>query len=159
MKKQKKPVNRLNETMVREVRVNYVATSTKQFKFNSPETVADFVRSVLVDNSREHFFALFLNAANVVVGYSLVALGSSNHANVHLREILQRALIVGSVSIVVSHNHPSNDITPSTQDAAITKAIREGCSTIGLSLLDHVVVTEKAYFSFRESRPELFNDQ
>ena len=90
----------IKDCFVREVRVNYVATTTEQFKISGPEDIAAFSRSVLLDNSREQFIAIYLDGSHTVAAYSLISIGSANCTTMHPREVFQRAVLVVAVSLV-----------------------------------------------------------
>lgn len=90
-----------------------------------PENVASFFRSVAVDNSREQFMAMYLDASHCVISYSLIAIGSAVQVSVTAPEIFQRALLVGAVALAVAHNHPSNRLEPSDQDIAVTTGLKK----------------------------------
>lgn len=131
-----------HDTYIREVRVTYHSTDTRFFSITQPEEAAAFIRTVLVDNSREHFVALYLNAVNRVTAYSLVATGTANSCVVHAREVLQRAILCGAVSLIVAHNHPSGNTSPSDADLKLTKQIKEACEIIGIPLLAHLIIND-----------------
>ncbi len=146
------------DNLLREVVVNYSTKSTQRFHFKKPEQVAEFARSLLVDNSREHFIALYLNTRHVVIGYSLLAIGSANMVTVHPREVYQRALLAGAFALIVAHNHPSNELEPSQTDCKMTELISNGSKLLGLNLLDHVIIAGDRHYSFRKAQPHLFED-
>ncbi|MEJ7595912.1 MAG: JAB domain-containing protein, partial [Planctomycetaceae bacterium] len=133
-----------------EARVNYLHCDHVMFKITGPTDVANFVRSILTDNSREHFVALYLNASHQVAAYSIVSIGSANSAPVAPREVFQRAVLTGAISIVVAHNHPSDSTEPSTEDRAVTKRLRDAGQLLGIKVLDHLIVTDSAYLSLKD---------
>ena len=140
----------IQDTFIREARVNYLHCDHVMFKITGPDDVANFVRSILTDNSREHFVALYLNASHHVAAYSIVSIGSANSAPVAPREVFQRAVLTGAISIVVAHNHPSDSTEPSTEDRAVTKRLRDAGHLLGIKVLDHLIVTDSAYLSLKE---------
>ena len=140
----------IQDTFIREARVNYLHCDHVMFKITGPGDVANFVRSILTDNSREHFVALYLNASHQVAAYSIVSIGSANSAPVAPREVFQRAVLTGAISIVVAHNHPSDSTEPSTEDRAVTKRLRDAGQLLGIKVLDHLIVTDSAYLSLKE---------
>ncbi|MEJ7590658.1 MAG: JAB domain-containing protein [Planctomycetaceae bacterium] len=89
-------VARYTDTFIREVRATYQQTTSRPFAIKGPDDVADFVRSILTDNSREHFVALYLDGAHQVVSYSIISIGTANASIVHPREVFQRAILVGA---------------------------------------------------------------
>lgn len=134
-------------TYLREVAVRYSGQRRKGFAVRGPEGVATFVRSILKDNAREHFVALYLDGAHQVIGYSIVSIGTANSATVHPRETLQPALLLGATALVVAHNHPSGQLEPSCDDREVTDRLRSACELLGLKMLDHVILTEDGHLS------------
>ena len=98
----------------------------------------------------EEVHVLYLNMANRVLGISNIAKGGINRSIVDVRIILQTALKVSASAIILSHNHPSGNLTPSNDDLEMTKMIKKGCEAVGLQLLDHVIMTEEKYSSFAD---------
>ncbi|MDZ4851053.1 MAG: JAB domain-containing protein [Pirellulaceae bacterium] len=82
---------------------------------------------------------------------SIVSIGSANQAAVTPREIFQRAILSGATAITISHNHPSGDTTPSEADVAVTKRLKECGLILGITVLDHVIVTDTSHYSLRET--------
>lgn len=135
------------DTFIREVRATYHATGTKPFPITGPADTATFIRSVLTDNSREHFVAIYLDGAHQVVSYAMIAIGTANSCPVHPREIFQRAVLCGAVALIVAHNHPSGNLTPSKKDLAVTKRLRQGSELLGIRLLDHLILSDLEHHS------------
>ena len=140
----------MQDTFIREARVNYLHCEHAMFKISSPADAANFVRSILTDNSREHFVALYLNGQHQVAAYSIVSIGTANQAPVSPREVFQRAVLTGAISIVVAHNHPSESTVPSHEDRAVTTRLQEAGELLGIKVLDHVIVTNSAFLSMKE---------
>ena len=120
------------------------------FKIVSAADVAIFVRSILTDNSREHFVAMYLDSLHQVAAYSIVSIGTANMAPVAPREVFQRAILSGAIAIVVAHNHPSGSPHPSDEDRAVTKRLHESGNLLGIRLLDHVIVADVSHYSFKK---------
>ena len=136
---------------VREVTIKYIGPRRKAVKIAGPDDAAKFICSVLRDEAREHFVALYLDGAHRVVSYSIVSTGSANSTPVHPREVFQSAIVSGAGALVVGHNHPSGDLQPSDADFDVTKRLAEAGKLLGVQLLDHVIVAGGAYFSFQEA--------
>jgi len=133
---------RYTDTFIREVRATYQPTSTPLFAIKGPDDVANFVRSILTDNSREHFVALYLDGAHQVTSYSIVSIGTANASMVHPREVFQRAILAGAVSIIIAHNHPSGVLTPSDEDHKVTQRLKDAGDILGIKLLDHIIISD-----------------
>jgi len=136
-----------DDHFIREVRVQYQYSQQERFLIGSAEDVARFVRSHLVDNSREQLFALYLDTKHAVVSYSLISIGTANSTVVHPREVFQRAVLAGATAVIVAHNHPSGSCQPSEADRLITKRLREAGEVLGIPLLDHVIVTDDSFYA------------
>ena len=112
---------------------------------SSAKAVADLISSVLAmesefDQEREHFWTIGLNAKNRVQFIDLVSLGSLTGSLIHPRETFRLAVSRGVASILVAHNHPSGDPTPSRDDIAVTGRLKSAGDILGIQLLDHVII-------------------
>jgi len=116
-----------------------------------PETVFDLTRDIRAAN-REHFVGFYLNSRNQVLRREIISIGSLNASIVHPREVYQPAIAVSAASLILAHNHPSGDPTPSEEDLAITRRLVEAGRILGIDVLDHVVVAKDAYTSFKERK-------
>jgi DNA repair protein RadC len=105
----------------------------------------------LRDRERERFVALCLNARNELVREFVVSVGSLNASIVHPREVYKPALATSSAAIVIAHNHPSGDPSPSREDREVTRALAEAGRLLDVPLHDHVIIGADAYFSFRDA--------
>ncbi|MFO0941566.1 MAG: JAB domain-containing protein [Pirellulales bacterium] len=149
MKRTKKQLN-WNDNCIREVRVNYLTTEKPKVQISGPSDIAEFVRSVLVDNSREQFFALYLEAKHNIAAFAIITIGTANQSLIHPREVFQRAILVGATSLAVAHNHPSGNTEPSKEDLSVTLRLKKAGVILGIELLDHVIVTDTGYTSLCE---------
>jgi DNA repair protein RadC len=116
-----------------------------------PGDVVEVARRLIGADISEVILAFFFDARQRVTGHCEVARGTLNAARLTPRDILVRALAVNAASVAVAHNHPSGSETPSRADRQVTAVIREACSLVGIPLLDHVIVTDAAHYSFRET--------
>jgi len=116
-----------------------------------PESVYELCRDIRAAN-REHFVGFYLNSRNQVLRREIISIGSLNASIVHPREVFAPAIAVSAASLVLAHNHPSGDPTPSEEDLAITRRLLEAGRIIGIDVLDHVVVARESYASFKERR-------
>lgn len=136
------------ETVFREVNISY-SRKRKTPNMGSPEGVVRWLRSVAPNNSQEHVIALYLDAAHQPIGFSVVSTGIQNSCPVHPREIFQRAIALGAHSLILAHNHPSGDCSPSKDDDQITKQIGEAGKVLGIKLLDHIIISDDSHYSFQ----------
>lgn len=98
---------------------------------------------------KEHFVAFYLDARNALIHRETVSIGTLTASLVHPREVFGPAVERRAAAVIVSHNHPSGDLRPSPQDRETTRRIARAGRILGIPLIDHVVVTQDAYFSFR----------
>ena len=114
------------------------------------EKVVEYCRSLTAHRDIEEFRALYLDTKNRLIRDELLQSGTVNHTPVYPRQVCVRALEVAAAALVVLHNHPSNDPTPSRADVEMTARLRDALKTIDVDLHDHIVVAPAASFSFRE---------
>lgn len=101
--------------------------------------------------SNSGFWILLLNNANQVLGFSETGIGTVKSVDVNFTEICQLAILSNAVGVVVSHNHPSGKLFPSSQDLKLTKRIQKGLDLFNIKLLDHLIITTESYYSFSDN--------
>jgi DNA repair protein RadC len=111
-----------------------------------------FSHADTIDPDKEHFYVMHLDTRRHILLVELVALGVLNHVIIHPRETFRRAVIAGSASLIVGHNHPSGDVTPSDVDITVTRRLFQAGDILQIPLLDHLVFTETQYYSFRDNK-------
>lgn len=99
---------------------------------------------------REHFLVLALDGKNRLLGVETISVGTLTASLVHPREVMKGLLLANAAAFIVAHNHPSGDPTPSAEDVAITKRVKDCAELFGIRLLDHVVVGFERYVSFSD---------
>ena len=121
------------------------------------EDVARIFHAILaaehpLEREKEHFWCLIMDAKNRIKSIELISLGSMTAAIVHPRELFRRAIIEGAGALIIGHNHPSGDATPSREDIELTKRLREAGDILGIKLLDHIVIgnNDGPYMSLAE---------
>jgi len=120
-------------------------------------TVAEFLRNRVEDLDREHVFVLMLNRLRRLLAFSLVSIGTLDKAIAEPREIFRAAILSNAYSIVVVHNHPTGDPSPSDEDIQITRRLIDAGHILGIQVLDHVVLAgDGSYTSIRELCPGFF---
>ena len=113
------------------------------------EDVYNLVKDELVNSDREMFLSVMLTSKNHLIGVETVSLGSINASIITPRDVFKSAILANAVSVILCHNHPSGDLTPSMQDIEITKRLIEVGELVGVKVLDHLVVSDKGYRSLR----------
>ena len=116
---------------------------------DSPRAIVDQL-SDLRKKKKEYFIALYLNARNQLIHRDTVSVGTLTASLVHPREVMQPAISHFASSVIVAHNHPSNSLEPSKEDIVLTENLVRAGKILDIALLDHVIVTERDYFSFKQ---------
>jgi DNA repair protein RadC len=117
---------------------------------NDSSAAADFIRKHIEDFSKEHFFVLNLDVRNRIIDVELISKGTLTASLVHPRETFESAIRKHSACIIVAHNHPSGDITPSEEDIRITRRLKDAGKILGIELLDHLILTKDKICSLKE---------
>lgn len=142
-------------THIQEVEIVYknnVPKSQRQ-KITSSSTAADIFRSTMAEHIEynEGFYILLLNNSNDVLGISKISEGGPTGCTVDIVMILQRAILAHSKAIILAHNHPSGQLTPSQVDKNITKKIKTASELLDIRTLDHLIITNESYLSFADT--------
>ena len=105
-----------------------------------PDDVATILQSYLRGREREHFVVIALNTRNKIIGIHTVSIGSLDTSIVHPREVFKFAILANASSVILGHNHPSGDTTPSPEDIDITHRLVKAGELLGIEVLDHLIV-------------------
>ena len=122
-----------------------------QLKMEKPSTIADYYMEQLRHAKEEQLVCAFFDSKCVFLGDAVVSKGSVNYAFASPREIFRYAFDYEAVMIILLHNHPSGDPMPSEDDIRITKRIEKGAGILELKLVDHIIIGDNTYFSFKEN--------
>lgn len=115
-----------------------------------PEDVADYAAPRLRYENREHMCAMLLNVKNHIIAWETISIGSLDASVVHPREVFKPAIIKGAASIILVHNHPSGDPTPSKEDLEVTARMVQVGKIMNISVLDHIIVGGDKFVSLKE---------
>lgn len=124
--------------------------SQARYSITSSRDAYNLMFPVMVDLDHEEFWCVMMNNANVVTDRILISSGGMTETSVDVRMIMRRAIICKACAIIISHNHPSGNTTPSMQDRKITERIKRASELIGIKLLDHIIVASSGYYSFAD---------
>lgn len=125
-------------------------------KVDTPEKVFDLwfepvANAPQFDPEKEHFVMFALNTRNRVKGWQIVTQGIIDAALIHPREVFRPAIVMAASAVIVAHNHPSGDTSPSAEDLKITRQLVDAGAIIGIHCLDHVIIGNPGFLSLRES--------
>ena len=128
-------------------------TDLEQVKISNSENAADFIRQFYSDDIEiyESFFILLLNRANKVIGYAKISQGGVCGTVVDKKILLKYVIDSLASGVIIAHNHPSGNTSPSDADIRITKDIKELCKLVDSTLMDHVILTADSFYSFADN--------
>src|SRR3990172_10475472 len=134
----------------------HVTSATK--RINEPKDIAHIIKPLLWDADREHCLVIMLNGKTRITAINTVSIGTLTSSLVHPREVFKPAILTNAASIILAHNHPSGDPTPSEDDLTITKRLKEAGELLGISVLDHIIIGY-SYFSTESYKEYHFEDK
>ncbi len=123
-----------------------------QKKVGKPADVFKLLKPLIGDKKKEHFVLLSLDTKNNIISLDTISIGSLNVSLAHPREIFQAAIKNSAATIILAHNHPSGDSTPSDNDLKITKRLLEISKLLGIRLVDHIIIGHNEYYSFSSEK-------
>ena len=127
------------------------ADPQKKAKLSSPEACVNYLMPRMRYEQQEKFFVLLLDSKNQLLKCQQVSEGTLNASVVHPREVFAPAMLHRAACVLAAHNHPSGDPAPSIEDRKLTQALEATGTVMGIPLLDHIIIGDGRYFSFREN--------
>ena len=144
-------VKAIQISCISELAKRLAKTSAQELlSFQNPESVARYYMEDLRHEQQEHMKLLMLNTKSKLIGETDISKGTVNASLITPRELFIEALQKNAVSIIIMHNHPSGDPTPSREDQLTTRRIKEAGALIGIDLLDHIIIGNNCFISFRK---------
>ena len=121
-----------------------------KIKIDHPSQVYQLVKDELQHEKREHFIVILLDIKGCVICHQVVAIGTLSNALVHPREVFYPAIRHKAANLILVHNHPSGDLTPSPQDYEVTRQLIEVGQIMGMPISDHLIISERGFLSMRQ---------
>lgn len=118
-------------------------------KISNPADAVAFVQAKIAGNKDEAFLVIYLNTKNRILGYETIQEGTVNQAVVYPRKVIEGALRRSATGVILAHNHPSGETSPSSHDIRLTREVAKAAETMDIAVLDHIVVGAKEFFSFK----------
>jgi DNA repair protein RadC len=145
----KEPAKRIDIVTLRMVREATILYSPRRLQ--SPNDAASLARGFLEESDREKFIVICLSTKNEPCCINITSIGSLNSSIVHPREVFKTALLSNAASVILAHNHPSGETTPSHEDIETTNRLVEAGRILGIQVMDHIIIgSENRYLSFKE---------
>jgi len=129
-----------------------MSNALQHLKFDSPGTVAGYYMEQMRHLEKEYCYITFLNTKADLIRDMCLSIGTINASLVSTREIFKEALRVNAAYVLLLHNHPSGDPTPSAEDIKLTKKVQEASAFLEIPLIDHIIIGDNTYTSFKEKR-------
>ena len=126
-------------------------TDINSVKLNNSKTIFEYFKYIFENEKQEYFYAIYLDSKSKLISYKLLFKGTINTSCVHPREVFKYAVLESAYSIIVMHNHPSGDPTPSSQDIEVTKSLFKLGKIMAIPVVDHIVFGKDTYYSFYEN--------
>jgi len=117
----------------------------------TPENVAELLKSSLKGKKREHFMVVLLDTRSRLIKVCQISVGSLDSSIVHPREAFKEAISASAASVILAHNHPSGDDTPSEDDIKLTKRLADAGELMGIEVLDHIIIADNSYHSLKRA--------
>ncbi len=130
-------------------RINH-HTACEKVKITQPATVANLFMDEMRYLQKEHFRIILLDTKNQIIAKEEISIGTLNASIVHPRDVFKIAIKRNANSMILIHNHPSGDPTPSKEDISITNRLMEVGNLVGIKVLDHIIIGDRDYISFKE---------
>ena len=129
-----------------------MTNATDNLQFQNPQTVADYYMEQMRHLEKEYCYVVFLSTKSGFIHDMCLSMGTINASIVSTREIFKEALRVNAANVLLLHNHPSGDPTPSTEDIKLTRKVYEASLFIEIPLIDHIIIGDNTYTSFKEKK-------
>jgi DNA repair protein RadC len=126
-------------------------TAVEKTQIRQSKDIFDLMSSELSDLTNEEFWVIFMNRSNKILGKICISKGGVSGTVTDVKMILKKSLEFLASGIIVCHNHPSGNLKPSESDSSITKKIKEAALLMDIQLLDHIIISEKEYYSFADN--------
>lgn len=137
--------------VIRELSKRLLLEGSREYSIvRGPNDAAAYLMPILRYEMKENFVVLLLNTKNKIIGHRVISIGSLAASIVHPREVFKEAIKANAASIIVAHNHPSGDPSPSGEDVAVTKRLVKAGKIMDINVFDHIIIGDSKYLSMKE---------
>ena len=121
---------------------------TNNMKLNNSDLIHEAFKSLFIGLKQEKLLAIYLDNKKRLISYKFITMGTKDQTILHPRDVIYNAIKCNASAIIIMHNHPSLDISPSNADIEMTNTLINSCNIVGIPLLDHLITNTKEYYSF-----------
>lgn len=129
----------------------YYSKAKDKIKLNNAKVIYDYFKDIYNGEKQECFYAIYLDSKSKLISYKLLFKGTLNKSFVHPREVFKYAFLESANTIIVIHNHPSGDVTPSNEDIELTSILMNASQIVGIPIVDHIIIGLDKYYSFYDN--------
>ena len=129
---------------------NKKLVNKETLKISNKDILLNYLRNKIGYEEIEKFYVIYLSSSNEVIEFEENSVGTLDRSSVYPREIYKKIINLNAKSVILAHNHPSDNITPSKSDIELTNEIAKGLKNFGALLIEHIIITKNSYFSFLE---------
>ena len=129
---------------------NKKLVNKETLKISNKDILLNYLRNKIGYEEKEKFYVIYLSSSNEVIEFEENSVGTLDRSSVYPREIYKKIINLNAKSVILAHNHPSDNITPSKSDIELTNEIAKGLKNFGALLIEHIIITKNSYFSFLE---------
>ena len=129
---------------------NKKLVNRETLKISNKDILLNYLRNKIGYEEIEKFYVIYLSSSNEVIEFEENSVGTLDRSSVYPREIYKKIINLNAKSVILAHNHPSDNITPSKSDIELTNEIAKGLKNFGALLIEHIIITKNSYFSFLE---------
>ena len=147
-------------SVLKEAISEYMVTipANANVQITNADLASFYLMPVMKGLDHEECWILYLSRKNTIIKRMQISKGGFTQTTIDNKQILRHALLLGAQGIIIAHNHPTNDPTPSTADINSTRSLEKACRAIDLTLLDHLIIADSSYYSFTEDRKAEYNE-
>ncbi len=124
----------------------------KHYELNSSNKAGEYFKTYFTDlKDKEHFLCAFLDCQNKIIATKVMSSGTINESPIYARELVKEALMYDANAVIISHNHPGGSLSPSRADIEVTRAVIQAFASVGIKVVDHVIIADNNFYSFAEN--------
>lgn len=139
-----------------ELGIRIINYKSNKYYIKSAKDCYHYIKDIISHQPQEHFIAIYLSLNNEVINHKIISIGSNTSTIADTKDVIRWAVKFSAYAIIITHNHPSGNPSPSPQDITFTNKLHNACSFVDVKFVDHIIIGKNKYFSFKEK--SIFNE-